>query len=79
MCSTVCNPVDGKYQKIVIEIDRGPGGMAKANTTAQVHCATIAIANQSPNAACGGMQRRFVADSAHRSLNPSTRVAPTSI
>ena len=52
-CSTVCNPLDGKFQKVGIEIDRGAGGMAKPNTTADVHCATIAIANEDPNKACG--------------------------
>ncbi len=52
-CPKVCNPIKGTYQQFGVDIDRG-GQMAPPNTTAQVSCATIAIAGQDPNAACGG-------------------------
>ena len=53
-CPKICNPTNGQFQQFGVAIDRGTGGMAPPNTTAQVSCATVAIANQDPNAACGG-------------------------
>ena len=53
MCQKICNPKTGTFQQFGIDIDRG-GMMAPPNTTAEVSCATIAIANEDPNAACGG-------------------------
>jgi hypothetical protein len=52
-CQKICNPKTGTFQQFGVDIDRG-GAMAPPNTTAQVSCATIAIANEDPNAACGG-------------------------
>ena len=52
-CKAVCNPKDGKYQQIGIDIDRG-GGTAPPNTVANIACATIAIANEDPDAKCKG-------------------------
>jgi hypothetical protein len=51
MCPKICNPTNGCLQQFGVNIDRG-GMMAPPNTTAQVSCATIAIANEDPNAAC---------------------------
>jgi hypothetical protein len=53
MCPKICNPATGTYQQFGVEIDRG-GAMAPPNTTAEISCATLAIANEDPNAACGG-------------------------
>ncbi len=50
-CMPVCNPRDGRFQIVGLDIDRG-GVMAAAGTTAEIACATIAIANEDPNAAC---------------------------
>jgi len=52
-CPKICNPTSGKFQQFGVSIDRG-GAAAPPNTTAQVSCATVAIANEDPNAACGG-------------------------
>ena len=52
-CKPICNPRTGTFQQFGVEIDRG-GAMAPPNTTAEISCATIAIANEDPNAACGG-------------------------
>jgi len=50
-CPQVCNPTSGQFEQFGVDIDRG-GAMAPPNTTAEVSCATIAIANEDPNAAC---------------------------
>jgi hypothetical protein len=57
MCPKICNPSPpGCFQQFGVSIDRGMCNgmpcMAAPNTTAEVSCATIAIANEDPNAAC---------------------------